>query len=215
MTRKIAIDGPSGSGKSTVAKLVAKRLGLLYLDTGAIYRAITLALMDKGVDLEDEQAVEKSFKDINLKFIDQKPFLDQEDVSARIREDDVTANVSLVSAYPFIRSGLLDMQRNFALDNDVILDGRDIATVVLPDADLKIFLTASPEVRAGRRLNDEKSKSTMTYEEVLADIKRRDEFDSNRKIAPLKKADDALELDSSDMTIDQVVDFISDSWSKL
>lgn len=212
MTRTIAIDGPSGSGKSSVADRLADTLRMAHLDTGAMYRAITLDLLEQGIDVNDEQAVDKRLNQLNLKMEDDRVFLDNRDVTARVRADDVTRNVSVVSGYRAVREKMVAMQQAIAASADVILDGRDIGTVVLPNADLKIFLTATPEERARRRLQDKKSTSSMAYEEVLADIRRRDQYDSTRAISPLRQAEDAVRIDSSDMAIEEVVERIIEEW---
>lgn len=212
MTRTIAIDGPSGSGKSSVADRLADALHMAHLDTGAMYRAITLDLLEQGIDVNDEQAVDKRLNQLNLKMEDDRVFLDNRDVTARVRADDVTRNVSVVSGYRAVREKMVAMQQAIAASADVILDGRDIGTVVLPNADLKIFLDATPEERARRRLQDKKSTSSMAYEEVLADIRRRDQYDSTRAISPLRQAEDAVRIDSSDMAIEEVVERIIEEW---
>ena len=212
MTRPMAIDGPSGSGKSSVADRLADALHMAHLDTGAMYRAITLDLLEQGIDVNDEQAVDERLNQLNLKMEDDRVFLDNRDVTARVRADDVTQNVSVVSGYRAVREKMVAMQQAIAASADVILDGRDIGTVVLPNADLKIFLTATPEERARRRLQDKKSTSSMAYEEVLADIRRRDQYDSTRAISPLRQAEDAVRIDSSDMAIEEVVERIIEEW---
>lgn len=212
MTRTIAIDGPSGSGKSSVADRLADALHMAHLDTGAMYRAITLDLLEQGIDVNDEQAVDERLNQLNLKMEDDRVFLDNRDVTARVRADDVTQNVSVVSGYRAVREKMVAMQQAIAASADVILDGRDIGTVVLPNADLKIFLTATPEERARRRLQDKKSTSSMAYEQVLADIRRRDQYDSTRVISPLRQAEDAVRIDSSDMAIEEVVERIIEEW---
>lgn len=212
MTRTIAIDGPSGSGKSSVADRLADALHMAHLDTGAMYRAITLDLLEQGIDVNDEQAVDDRLNQLNLKMEDNRVFLDNRNVTARVRADDVTRSVSVVSGYRAVREKMVAMQQAIAASADVILDGRDIGTVVLPNADLKIYLTATPEERARRRLQDKKSTSSMAYEEVLADIRRRDQYDSTRAISPLRQAEDAVRIDSSDMAIEEVVERIIEEW---
>lgn len=199
----IAIDGPAGAGKSTIAKQAAHDLGFLYVDTGALYRAIGLNLLNKKIDIKDNSAVEKLLTqtDVTLKFIDgeQRVVLNGQDVSEEIRTPEVSMAASDVSALPEVRAFLLDLQRNLALKNNVIMDGRDIGTVVLPNAQIKIFLTASSACRAKRRydyLKDEKGMN-VNYNEVLADIETRDYNDSHREIAPLKPAEDAVLVDTS------------------
>lgn len=212
MTKTIAIDGPSGSGKSSVADRLAETLQMAHLDTGAMYRAITLDLLEQGIEVNEEKSVEERLKKLDLRIEKDRVFLGKRDVTARVRADDVTRNVSVVSGYRAVREKMVAMQQQIASSADIILDGRDIGTVVLPHADLKIFLTASPEERAKRRLQDKKSTSSMAYEEVLADIRRRDQYDSTRAISPLRQAEDAVCIDSSNMTIDEVVERIIQEW---
>ncbi|WP_308540726.1 (d)CMP kinase [uncultured Murdochiella sp.] len=212
MTKTIAIDGPSGSGKSSVADRLAEMLQMAHLDTGAMYRAITLDLLEQGIEVNDEKSVEDRLKKLDLRIEKDRVFLGERDVTARVRADDVTQNVSVVSGYRAVREKMVAMQQKIASSADIILDGRDIGTVVLPHADLKIFLTASPEERARRRLQDKKSTSSMAYEEVLLDIRRRDQYDSTRAISPLRQAEDAVCIDSSNMTIDEVVERIIQEW---
>ncbi len=214
MMRAIAIDGPSASGKSTVAKLLADKLQMNYLDTGAMYRAITLYVLNKGIDPEEEGAVNGILDEIELSVVDNRVKLNGEDVTDKIRTDEVDKAVSPVSSYGPVREMLVDMQRKIASESSVILDGRDIGTVVLPGAALKIFLTASPEVRAQRRMDDQKSSSHMDYDQMLEAVKRRDYFDSHREISPLKAADDAVILDSSNMSLEQVLHKIESLWKE-
>ncbi len=209
----IAIDGPSGAGKSTIAKACAAKLGYIYVDTGALYRTIGVCAMRRRVDTKDRAAVEGvlPFADVSLRYVDgvQKVFLGDDDVSGEIRTPAASMAASDVSAVPAVRERLLDLQREIARNNNVIMDGRDIGTVILPDAQYKFFLTASAEVRAQRRVKELIEKGMeVDYEETLADIIKRDYQDSHRETAPLKQADDAILIDSSYMTIDEVVDFI-------
>ena len=210
--KAIAIDGPAGSGKSTIARLLAKKLKIQYLDTGAMYRAVTWYLMEKKVDIDDEKAIEESLSAFQLEIEGDQFFVNKKNVTHLIRSDSVTENVSKVSAYSAVRNFLLGFQQEEARKSFHVLEGRDIGTKVLPDADLKIFLTASPEVRAHRRRLDKESSSTKTYEETLKAIVQRDEYDSKRKISPLKKAPDALLLDTSAMSADEVVEAIYQLW---
>jgi len=205
----IAIDGPSGSGKSTLAKRLAERLGFLYLDTGAIYRAVGIYAHRAGVDLEDEQAVEAllprlakiSFRHENG---EQRVFLGEEDVSDAIRMPEVSLFASQVAAHQAVRDFLLDMQQAFAETHDVVMDGRDIGTVVLPHASLKVFLTATAERRAERRYQELRSRGVdETYEQVLEDIKARDERDTQRDVSPLQQAEDAIVLDTTELNLDE------------
>ena len=205
----IAIDGPSGSGKSTMARRLAKAFGFIYVDTGAIYRTLGLACYRAGIDRRDPKAVMEilSTLDIRIRYNEageQCMILNGEDVSREIRLPEISMCASDVSSHQEVRSFLLEMQRKFARENNVIMDGRDIGTVVLPDAELKIFLTASPEARARRRLAELQAKGeNVSFEEVLRDINIRDEQDSTRAAAPLCKAGDAVELDSSDLSADE------------
>lgn len=211
----IAIDGPAGAGKSTIAKMVAKRLGFIYVDTGAMYRAIALYLLRQGIDKHDEQAVSEAVQGagITICYQDgaQQVLLNGEDVSGLIRTEEVGNTASAVSVYPAVRAHLLELQRNLAASADVLMDGRDIGTCILPNADTKIFLTASSRVRALRRYKELTEKGEMcNLDEIEQDIIERDARDMNRAIAPLKQAEDALLLDSSDMTIEEVIQAILD-----
>lgn len=210
----IAIDGPSASGKSTIARLLADRLNMDYLDTGAMYRAITLFVLESGADPNNEKEVNALLDRVDITFQEGDIFVNGKNSSREIRTDAVTGAVSAVSSYQKVREKMVDQQRKIAGDQPAILDGRDIGTVVLPDALLKIFLTASPEVRAQRRVNDERSSSTMDYEDILQAIKKRDHFDSHRAISPLRPAEDAVYIDSSEMTIDQVLEKIQELWEE-
>lgn len=208
MAVNIAIDGPAGAGKSSVAKLVSKQLGYIYVDTGALYRTVGLYSIRKGIDTKDSSKVVSTLKDINVKlgFVDgaQHVFLNGEDVSEAIRTPEASMGASNVSAIPAVREFLFDLQRDIAKNNNCIMDGRDIGTVVLPDAQIKIFLTASPESRADRRYKEliEKGEK-VDYNDVLDDINKRDYQDSHREIAPLKQADDAIFVDNSDCNLEQ------------
>jgi len=201
---KIALDGPSGAGKSFLAKAIAKKLAIVYVDTGALYRTIGLYVKRNGVKPDDTQAVEALLPEINLelKYVDsaQKVILCGEDVGDAIRTPEMSMYASAVSAIPAVRTFLLDIQRDIAKENSVIMDGRDIGTVIFPDAEVKIFLTASPEARAKRRYLElcEKGIKT-TYEEVLEDMKLRDKNDSTRDVAPAVAAEDAVVLDNSEL----------------
>ena len=206
----IAIDGPAGTGKSTVARGLARALGARYLDTGSMYRIVTLAMLRAGVDLTDPAAIAAEADVPMAVGFDpdiEQAYLDDEDVSAEIRGDQVTQAVSAVSAVPQIRTRLVELQRELASGpGSVVVEGRDIGTVVLPDADLKIFLTASAETRARRR-NDQNIAAGLSddYQVVLADVRRRDHLDSTRAVSPLRAADDAVVVDTSEMTQDEVV----------
>lgn len=210
----VAIDGPSGAGKSTIARAAAKRFGFLYVDTGAIYRTVGLAVDRCGFEHGDEASVMALLPklDITLGYDRagiQTERLNGEDVTAAIRTPEISRRASEVSAMPGVREYLLNMQRSLAASTSVIMDGRDIGTVVLPNADLKIFLTASPVRRAERRMAELRGSGLeLTLEEVLRDIKARDERDSSRAAAPLRRADDAVELDTSELTLEQSIDAV-------
>ena len=209
----IAIDGPAGSGKSTVAKILSKRFDILYLDTGAMYRACALACVNCGIDCHDESAVNSTVNsiEISVKYENgtQKTYLNGKDVSDLIRTPEISMLSSVVSAHGCIRTKMVELQRKIAAENSCVLDGRDIGTNVLPSAEFKFFLTASPEIRANRRLAENKVKGfNQSFEEVLKEIKMRDEQDANRKIAPLKKAEDAKEINTDTLSIDEVADTI-------
>ncbi|MCC8126515.1 MAG: (d)CMP kinase [Clostridiales bacterium] len=209
----IAIDGPAGAGKSTIAKLVAKKTGFVYVDTGAMYRAIALFMLEHGITPGDEHAVSQAVQEvkITLAYEDntQQVICNGENVSDRIRTEKVGNAASAVSAYPAVRGHLLALQRELAASQNVIMDGRDIGTCILPDADVKIYLTASVRVRAMRRCKELTDKGVMcNLEEIEQDIRERDERDQNRAVSPLRQAEDAVLIDSSDLTINQVIDAI-------
>lgn len=209
-TTVIAIDGPAGTGKSSVSRLLAARIGAEYLDTGAMYRAATLAVLRSGVNIDDADALAAVVTNatIALGTSDSATVtLDGEDVTAAIREADVTANVSAVSANPAVRAKLVELQRTLAVGRYVVVEGRDIGTVVFPDAALKVFLTATPEARAKRRLRQDTGAGRATdFAEVLASVNRRDHLDSTRAASPLRAADDAVVFDTSELTLPQVLD---------
>ncbi len=213
----IAIDGPAGSGKSTIAKILAKKYNLLYLDTGAMYRMVAYYSLKNSINLDDETQVKKMMSEINLDMTEKSFLVNGVDVSAEIRTPEVTGIVSKVAALKIVREKLVDLQRKISNTKKSILDGRDIGTVVFPNAELKIFLVASPEERAKRRVKDyaEKGISGESFEEVLSEIKRRDLLDSTREESPLKKADDAIEIDTSFMNIEEVCNEISKYIDKL
>ena len=214
--RSIAIDGPSGAGKSTLARMAASKFGLVYVDTGAIYRCVGLFTYNKGVDPKDGEAVASLLGDINIEITYdengvQRMIMNGEDVSEDIRMPPISIYASDVSAIPAVRAFLLDMQRNMALRYDVIMDGRDIGTVVLPNAGLKVFLTASAKARAQRRFAELKEKGVKTtFREVLKDINSRDKNDSTRAEAPLRQADDAVLLDTSELDLEESFSALSD-----
>ncbi|MDR0916799.1 MAG: (d)CMP kinase [Oscillospiraceae bacterium] len=212
--KSIAIDGPSGAGKSTLAKTAARELGLLHVDTGALYRAIGLYASRRGVASKDETRVTELLADINitLRFDGagaQRVLLNGEDVSDAIRTPEVSIYAADAAAMPAVRAFLLETQRSLARDNDVVMDGRDIGTVVLPNAGLKIFLTVLPEVRADRRLLELQEKGVATtYDDVRRDMEYRDMKDSNRELAPLRAAADAVHIDTSELNVEQAFDVL-------
>ena len=207
---QVAIDGPASSGKSTISKLIAKENHFVYLDTGAMYRVVTLAVLKNQISLDDHRAIEQLVQTIEIGFSmqdgKQSVFMNGEDVTDEIRSVEVTRNVSAVSALKEVRTRLVHLQREIAENHSIIMDGRDIGTVVLPQAEIKIFLVASVEERAKRRFIENQEKGIeMSYEELVEDIRRRDHIDSTRKESPLKKAEDTIEIDTTTMTIDDVV----------
>lgn len=217
----IAIDGPAGSGKSTIARELSRRLGFEKLDTGAMYRAVAFSALDRGIDLDDEAAVDALASAITIRFTPGESSgsitVDGRDVSREIRTPLVDANVSKVSAYPGVRTAMLEPQRAVAQNHDVVAEGRDIGTVVFPDAEVKVFLTADPRVRAQRRVlqrhgGDVADARVLESEvaETLASIERRDALDASRDVAPLVAAPDAVQIDSTAFTIDEVTDQIAD-----
>lgn len=209
---QVAIDGPASAGKSTVAKILASKLSFVYIDTGAMYRACTLIARDHQIDYGNEDEILKAIDEDGIKLLPgkdgQKVVVAGKDVSLEIRTPEITANVSQVSALPKVREKMVELQREMAGSTNVIMDGRDIGTTVLPDAEVKIFLVATARSRAERRMLDWKQKgikSDQTVEEIEADIAKRDYLDSHREVSPLKKADGAIEIDTTNMSIDQVV----------
>ena len=212
----IAIDGPAGAGKSTIAKTIAKKLEFIYVDTGAMYRAMALYFIRHEINPKNEEAINKACPDIHvsINYEDgvQQVLLNGENVNGLIRTEEVGNMASKVSAVPEVRAHLLNLQKELARTQDVVMDGRDIGTCVLPEADVKIFLTASVETRALRRYKELEEKGvSCDLEEIKKDIKERDERDCTRKIAPLRQAEDAVLIDSSDMTIEEVVKAITDN----
>lgn len=208
----IAIDGPSGAGKSTLARAVADALGCVYLDTGAIYRTVACHLVLMGISPKDSDGVGRLLDDVNIDIQFpgdgvQHMILNGRDVTEELRTQQISQKASLASAQPAVRAFLLDLQRDMAKTHSIVMDGRDIGTVVLPDADVKIFLTAAPEIRAQRRLLElqEKGHKKETYAQVLADMKQRDLQDSTRAIAPLRAAEDAVVIDTSDCGIEESI----------
>jgi len=213
--RAVAIDGPAGAGKSTIAKRLAKDMGFIYVDTGALYRAIGLYTLRKGVDIHDTEGVIGLLPEIqvDIKYVgdEQHVFLNGEDVNGLIRTEPVSMAASAVSAVPEVRTFLLETQRGLARRYSVVMDGRDIGTVILPDAECKIFLTAKPEVRAKRRYDELVAKGVKAaFEDVLEDLKRRDWDDSHREVAPLKLADDGIEVDTSGLELEESVALVKD-----
>ena len=212
----IAIDGPSGAGKSTIARMVAKDLGYLYVDTGALYRTIGLYAVRKGVDPEDENGVSALLPELDIRLTHengvQQVYLLGENVSEEIRRPEMSKAASNVSRHPTVRAYLLETQRKLARENNVLMDGRDIGTVVLPDAQVKIFLTASAEKRAERRYKEQIAKGdhSQTYEQVLEAVIQRDYNDSHRAIAPLKQAEDAVLADTSELDLAQSVQLVKE-----
>ena len=216
---RIAIDGPAGAGKSSVSMLVAESLGYSYVDTGAIYRSVAYA-MGNDVKIEDEdkiRAILENF-DLSFKMIDglNHVYLNGKDITSYIRTEKVSMTASTVSSLPFVRAALLELQKQLGRQGGVVMEGRDIGTVIMPDAELKIFLVASPKNRAKRRLGDlEKKGVKITLKELIEEIKKRDKQDSERKIAPLKQADDAVLLDNTEMDLVQTAEFIVKKAEKL
>lgn len=213
MGYNIAIDGPAGAGKSTIARLLAKRKGYVYVDTGAMYRALALYFLEQGIRPEDREAVVDACRkaEVAISYEDgvQQIYLNRRNVTSQIREEAVGNMASVTSAIPEVRARLLDLQRQLAKEQDVVMDGRDIGTYVLPEAQVKVYLTASVETRADRRYKELTEKGvSCDYEEIARDIQERDERDMNRVVAPLRQAEDAVLVDSSDMTIEEVVEKI-------
>ena len=207
----IALDGPSGSGKSTIANILAKKLKISYLNTGSMYRAVTLFFLENNIKKSDKIDIDLLRK-INIDIKEDRVFLNEKDVSEKIRNKEVTENVSWVSSIFLVRKYLVDMQRKISQNKSIILDGRDIGTVVFPNAKYKFFLVASSEVRAKRRY--EQNEIDKSLEEIQKDIEKRDYLDSHREISPLKKAEDAIEIDSSNLTIDETIEEIINKMDK-
>jgi cytidylate kinase len=208
----ITIDGPAGAGKTTVSRTLADRLGYRYIDTGALYRAVALAVKRRGCSPENDAEIKRVCAEIELTLVQKEEgwclFLNREDISDRIRTADITMLASAISARPVVREYLLDLQRNLGKEKAAVFEGRDMGTVVFPEADLKFFLDASTQARALRRYGELKSNSTQTLEEVGLDIQRRDHNDSTRELAPLKAAQDAIMVDSTDLSVAEVVELM-------
>lgn len=204
--KKIALDGPAGSGKSTVAKIIAEKLGIEYLDTGAMYRAVTLYLLENHINLKEVAGIENVLSDIHIDFENGKIFLNHEDVTEKIRMPEIAQNVSTVAAHKIVRVAMVAQQQALACKKSIIMDGRDIGTVVLPDTKYKFYLTASIEERATRRFEEMKAKGMQVdFEEIKAEIAKRDDLDSNREESPLRQAEDAILVDTTGLTIEGVV----------
>lgn len=206
----VAVDGPAGAGKSTISKKIAEVLKLEYIDTGAMYRALTLKVINKGINPNDVKSILEIMEDTTIEFINNHVYLDGIKVDKEIRKNIVTNHVSEISKIAEVRKKMVDMQRKLSESNNVIMDGRDIGTVVLPHANYKFFITASVEERARRRYKEllEKGEKDITYDQILIEIKKRDEIDSTREIAPLKKSPDAHLIDTTNKTIDECVNEI-------
>ncbi len=205
----IAVDGPAGSGKSTISKLLAKELGLVYLDTGAMYRLFTLKMLKENVSFSDNDKINELLEKLNINIENGKFYLDDEDVSEDIRKTDVAENVSKTAAIDEVREKMVSLQREFSKSKNVILDGRDIGTVVFPEADIKIFLVADPRERAERRFKELKEKGeNISLDSIYENILKRDKLDSTRENSPLKKANDAIEVDTTGKNIEEVKNII-------
>ena len=204
----IAIDGPAGAGKSTVAKQLAQKLGIYYLDTGAMYRAFTLYVLDQNVDLNNLEAIKNLLTDFELSFNEDRILVNGKDVTREIRSERVTENVSYISSLDFVRKKMVALQREIGINKSIVAEGRDIGTVVFPNTKYKFYLDASIEERAKRRLLDEKNTSKSDFKTLVEKIRKRDLYDSTRENSPLKKAPDAIYIDTTRMNIDEVVNFI-------
>lgn len=206
---RIAVDGPSGAGKSTIAKAVAQRLGIDYIDTGAMYRAIGYKMLKEGINVDDLEGIQRLLDTTEIDFSKGDIILDGQVINDLIRTPEISKQASSCSAVGIVREKLVDLQQKMGRAKSVVMDGRDIGTVVFPDAEYKFFITASPEERAKRRYNEliEKGQK-VNYDQVLADITDRDHNDSTREITPLRKAEDAIEVDTTNMTIEEVIEYI-------
>jgi cytidylate kinase len=205
----VTIDGPAGAGKTTVSQILADRLGFRYIVTGALYRGVALAAKEQGISSDDDSALEEMCRDLSLRFelvLNRlKLFSGDRDITEYIRTPDITMMASAVSARPVVRKFLLDLQRRIGMEKQVVFEGRDMGTVVFPDAEVKFFLDASPRTRAVRRFNEMKNSSSQTLEEVERDIVQRDRNDSTRAVAPLKPAEDAVRIDTTNLSLEEVV----------
>jgi len=215
----VTIDGPAGAGKTTVSRILARRLGYRYVDTGALYRGIAFAATNAGIDPADDKGLEKMLAGMKIGFTvregSTRLMLNEKDITDRIRTPRIAMAASAVSARPVVRKFLLDIQRELGKEKKAVFEGRDMGTVVFPQADVKFYLDASVQMRAARRFREFEGESGQSMEAVENDIRRRDENDSNRSLAPLRKADDAIAIDSTDMTIDRVVEAMYRHVSKL
>lgn len=212
---RVAVDGPSGAGKSTIAKEIARRMSLDYIDTGAMYRAVGYKMLQQGVALSDEAAIRRLLDTTEIDFRGGDTILDGEVISGRIRTPEIARQASDCSALAMVRRRLVELQRKMGGQKSVIMDGRDIGTVVFPDAEYKFFITATPEERARRRYNELIEKdSQITFDQVLSDINQRDYNDTHRQVDPLRKAEDAVEIDTTNMTIEDVIEFICKEMEK-
>lgn len=208
---RVAIDGPGGTGKSSIAKAIAALFGLEYIDTGAMYRSMGLKALRKGVSPDDEEAVKKMLEDTTLDFRDNHMYLDGEDVGGLIRTNEISMAASNISKLPCVRAKADELSKHLAATRDVVMEGRDITTVVIPDAEVKIFMTAAPEIRAERRYRQLlEAGKPADYDQILEEIQKRDYQDSHRELNPLRQAEDAEFLDTSEMDIDQVIKAVSD-----
>lgn len=209
----VAIDGPAGTGKGTIAKLVSEKFGLLNVDTGAMFRCVTLAMLQQNITLEEEDKIQALLNEIQIDLKEEDGelvvFLNGENVTNQIRTSEVNGFISSVSSLKIVRSKLLDLQRKLAIGQNVVMEGRDIGTTVFPNANVKIYLDASSEERARRRVRQNEEKGIcMSYEQVLESVKKRDQLDSTRELSPLKKADDAIYIDGTDMSIEECANMV-------
>ena len=205
----IAVDGPAGSGKSTISKLLAKELGLVYLDTGAMYRLFTLKMLKENISFSDSDKINELLENLNINIENDRFYLDEKDVSEEIRKTDVAENVSKTAAIKEVREKMVNLQREFSKSKNVILDGRDIGTVVFPEADIKIFLVADAEERAERRFKElQEKEENISLDNIYENILKRDRLDSTRENSPLKKANDAIEVDTTGKNIEEVKNII-------